>query len=218
MTTFPGSPKTLMGGFILMDAEGKTVLRSVVFQYNPDTVSRSLTPRGAKIDAGDRLEGLRLVGPPVETIKIEIELDATDRLEKPAQNLETVRSGIGPELAELETIISPATADIDAANRMALTGTLEVLPMPSPLVLLVLGTNRTIPVRITEFSVVEEAFDTQLNPIRARVSLGLRALSIDDLAFGTKGAEVFMASAKRREKLATRKPPALQSLGVRGAP
>jgi hypothetical protein len=218
MTTFPGSPKTLMGGFILMDAEGKTVLRSVVFQYNPDTVSRSLTPRGAKIDAGDRLEGLRLVGPPVETIKIEIELDATDRLEKPAQNLETVRSGIGPELAELETIISPATADIDAANRMALTGTLEVLPMPSPLVLLVLGTNRTIPVRITEFSVVEEAFDTQLNPIRARVSLGLRALSIDDLAFGTKGAEMFMASAKRREKLATRKPPALQSLGVRGAP
>jgi hypothetical protein len=82
----------------------------------------------------------------------------------------------------------------------------------------VLGTNRTIPVRITEFSVVEEAFDTQLNPIRARVSLGLRALSIDDLAFGTKGAEMFMASAKRREKLATRKPPALQSLGVRGAP
>jgi hypothetical protein len=218
MTTFPRSPKTLAGGFILMDAEGKTVLRTIVFQYNPDTLTRSLTPRGAKIDAGDRLEGLRLVGPPVETIKLEIELDATDRLEKPAANPETVQNGIVPELAELETMISPAAADLDAANRLAETGTLEVLPLPSPLVLLVLGVNRTIPVRITDFSITEEAFDTQLNPIRARIGLGMRALSIDDLAFGTKGAELFMTAAKRREKLANRKPPAVQSLGLKGAP
>jgi hypothetical protein len=218
MTTFPRSPKTLAGGFILMDAEGKTVLRTIVFQYNPDTLTRSLTPRGAKIDAGDRLEGLRLVGPPVETIKLEIELDATDRLEKPAANPETVQNGIVPELAELETMISPAAADLDAANRLAETGTLEVLPLPSPLVLLVLGVNRTIPVRITDFSITEEAFDTQLNPIRARIGLGMRALSIDDLAFGTKGAELFMTAAKRREKLANRKPPAVQSLGLKGVP
>jgi hypothetical protein len=218
MTTFPGSPKTLMGGFILMDVEGKTVLRTIVFQYNPDTLTRSLTPRGAKAEAGDRLEALRLVGPPVETIKLEIELDATDRLEKPASNPETARNGITPELAELETMISPATADLDAANRMAQTGTLEVLPMPSPLVLLVLGANRTVPVRITDLSITEEAFDTQLNPIRARVGVNMRSLSIDDLAFGTKGAELFMTAAKRREKLATRKPPAVQSLGLKGAP
>jgi hypothetical protein len=218
MTTFPGSPKTLKGGFILMDAEGKTVLRTVAFQYNPDTLSRTLTPRGAKIDAGDRLEGLRLVGPPVETIKMDIELDATDRLEKPKDNPETVQNGIAPELADLETIISPATADLTAANQLALTGTLEVLPLPSPLVLLVLGTNRTLPVRITEFSIVEEAFDTRLNPIRARVSLGMRALSIDDLAFGSKGAELFMVAAKRREKLSQRKPPSVQALGLPGAP
>jgi hypothetical protein len=218
MTTFPGSPKTLTGGFILMDAEGKAVLRTVVFQYNPDSLSRTLAPRGAKIDAGDRLEGLRLIGPPTETIKLEIELDATDRLERPSQNPATVQNGIAPELAELETIISPSVADIDAANRMALTGTLEVLPMPSPLVLLVLGANRTLPVRITDYSVVEEAFDTELNPIRARVTLGMRALSIDDLAFGSRGAELFLAGAKRRESLATRKPPVLQSFGLRGAP
>ena len=218
MSTFPGAPKTLTGGFILMDADGKVVQRTVLFQYNPDTVSRSLTVRGAKIDAGDRLEGLRLVGPPAETIKIEIELDATDRLEKPKENAETVRSGIGPELAELETMITPATADIQSTNRSALTGTLEVLPMPSPLILLVLGPNRVLPVRVTEFSVVEEAFDTQLNPIRARVSLGMRALSIDDLAFGTRGAELYMAAARRREQLASRKPPITQAFGLRGAP
>lgn len=218
MTTFPGSPRTLMGGFVLMDAEGKAVLRTIVFQYNPDTLSRTLTPRGAKIDAGDRLEGLRLIGPPVETIKFDIELDATDRLEKPASNPETVTNGIAPELAELEATLSPATADLISANQLAQTGTLEVLPMPSPLVLLVLGANRTMPVRITDFSIVEEAFDTQLNPIRARVSLNMRVLSIDDLAFGTKSAELFMAGATRREKLAGRKPPAVQSLGLKGAP
>ena len=207
-----------MGGFVLMDAEGKAVLRTITFQYNPDTLSRTLSPRGAKIDAGDRLEGLRLIGPPVETIKFDIELDATDRLEKPANNQETVANGIAPELAELEATLSPTTADLISANQLAQTGTLEVLPMPSPLVLLVLGANRTMPVRITDFSIVEEAFDTQLNPIRARVSLNMRVLSIDDLAFGTKGAELFMAGATRREKLAGRKPPAVQSLGLKGAP
>ena len=218
MTTFPGSPKTLVGGFVLMDAEGKTVLRTVTFQYNPDTLTRTLAPRGAKAESGDRLEALRLIGPPVETIKMEIELDATDRLEHPDKNAETVANGIAPELADLETIIAPATSDVVAAGRMADTGTLEVLPLPSPLVLLVLGSNRTLPVRVTDLSVVEEAFDTKLNPIRARISLGLRVLSTDDLAFGSKGAELFLAAARRREQLAARKPPNLQALGLKSTP
>jgi hypothetical protein len=218
MTSFPGSPKTLKGGFVLMDGTGKAVLRTVAFQYNPDSLTRSLTPRGAKIDAGDRLEGLRLVGPPIETIKIDIEFDATDRLEHPGSNAETVKNGIAPELADLETIITPDPADIAAADALARSGTLEVLPLPSPLVLLALGKNRLIPVRITEFSVVEEAFDTQLNPIRARISLGMRALNIDDLAFGSKGAELFMVAARRRDTLSRRKPPSMQALGLTGVP
>jgi hypothetical protein len=218
MTSFPGSPRTLKGGFVLMDADGKAVMRTVAFQYNPDSLSRTLTPRGAKADAGDRLEGLRLVGPPIETIKIEIEIDATDRLEHPGSNADTVANGIAAELAELEMIISPAPDDIAAADGLARNGTLEVLPLPSPLVLLALGRNRLIPVRITEFSVVEEAFDTQLNPIRARVSLGMRALSIDDLAFGSKGAELFMVAARRRDQMAKRRPPNMQALGLTGVP
>jgi len=218
MTSFPGSPKTLKGGFIVMDPDGKVVLRTIAFQYNPDALTRTLTPRGAKIDTGDRLEGLRLVGPPTETIKLEIELDATDRLEHPASNRETVENGIAPELADFETIVSPSAANIVAAEALARSGALEVLPLPSSLLLLVLGTNRTLPVRITEFSIVEEAFDVRLNPVRARIGLGLRVLSIDDLAFGSKGAELFMVAARRREKLATRKPPNMQSFGLTRAP
>lgn len=218
MTSFPGSPRTLKGGFALMDSEGKQVLRTVAFQYNPDALTRTLTPRGAKVDSGDRLESLRLVGPPIEMMKIDIELDATDRLELAAANATTRENGIAPELADLETMISPATADLDAANRLAAQGTLEILPLPSPMVVLVLGANRVVPVRITEFSITEEAFDTRLNPIRARVSLGMRVLSIDDLAFGSKGAELFMTAARRREQLARRQPPNLQALGLARVP
>jgi len=218
MSGFPGSPKTLKGGFVEMDSEGKQVQRTVAFQYNPVTLSRTLAPRAAKGDSGDRLEGLRLVGPPAETMKIEIELDGTDRLERPDDNPETVANGIAPELADLEMMVAPGSAALEAANRLALTGTIEVLPLPSPMLLLVLGANRTLPVRINDFSIVEEEFDVNLNPIRARVSLGLRLLSIDDLAYGSKGAELFMVALKRREQLARRKPPAIQSLGLKNAP
>ncbi len=218
MSSFPDSPRTLKGGFILMDAEGKTVLRTVSFQYNPDTLTRSMVPRAAKIDAGDRLEGLRLVGPPVETYKFDIEYDATDALEFPGSNQEAVKNGVAPQLADLETIITPATADIAAADALARTGALEVMPLPSPLLLLVLGANRTLPVRVNDYSIVEEAFDGRLNPIRARVSISLRALSIDDLAFGSKGAALYMVGAKRREALAKRQPPSMQALGLKSAP
>jgi hypothetical protein len=218
VTTFPGSPKTLAGGLILMDAAGKAVMRTVVFQYNPDTLTRSIAPRSAKAESGDRLEALRLVGPPVETYKLDIELDATDRLEHPDQNPETIASGIVPELADLETIVVPATADLAAASRLADSGTLEVLPLPSPLVLLVLGTNRILPVRVTDMSIVEESFDRLLNPIRARVSITLRVLSSDDLTTGSKGSELFLAAARRREQLAARKPPNVQAFGLKAAP
>jgi len=218
MTSFPRSPKTLKGGFIKMDAEGRQVLRTIAFQYNPDSLSRTLAPRAAKADGGDRLEALRLTGPPVETIKLDIEIDATDLLEHPGDNPETLSSGIGQQLAELEMMIVPASADLEAAARLALTGTIEVLPLPSPMLLLVLGANRTLPVRVTDFAVVEEQFDVNLNPIRAKVSLGLRLLTSDDLPYGSKGAELFMVALKRRQKLAERKPPSVQALGLKSAP
>jgi hypothetical protein len=218
MSGFPGSPRTLAGGFIEMDAEGKRVLRTIAFQFNPVTLSRTLTPRSAKIDSGDRLEGLRLTGPPVETMKLDIELDGIDRLEKPGDNPDTVANGIAPDLASLEMMVTPGSADLEASNRLALTGTIEVLPLPSPMLLLVLGANRTLPVRITDFSIVEEAFDVNLNPISAKVSLGLRLLSIEDLAYGSKGAELFMVALKRREQMAGSRSSSVQSLGLSSAP
>ncbi|PZG99173.1 hypothetical protein C1I97_24250 [Streptomyces sp. NTH33] len=218
MTTFPGSPRTVRGGFVVMDSDGRAVVRTIPFQYNPETLTRTLTPRGASADTGDRLEALRLVGPPVETMKLEIVLDATDRLEKPDRNPTTVAEGIAADLAELETMISPATADLVAAEALARRGTLEILPLPSPLLLLVLGVNRTLPVRITEFTVTEEAFDTRLNPVLARVGLGVRVLSFDDLPPGSKGAELFLTAVRRRERLAGRRGAGIQNVGLSRVP
>ena len=218
MTTFPGAPQVLKGGFVVMDADGKRVIRVVNFQYNPDALTRALAPRGAKTEMGDRLEGLRLVGMPVETLKLDVEFDATDRLEKPQSNRDAVENGLSADLAALEILIAPRVADTAQAQSLADAGTLEILPLPSPLILLVLGRNRLLPVRITDFSVIEEAFDQRLNPIRARVSLGMRVLSTEDLAWGTKGAELFRAAQNRREKLANARQTPIQALGLTGSP
>jgi hypothetical protein len=75
--------------------------------------------------------------------------------------------------------------------------------------------NRVVPVRITEFSVMEELFDTALNPIRAKVSLGLRVLSINDLDFSSRGGSLFMVYQQRRERLAAMAPAGqLTTLGI----
>ena len=78
-------------------------------------------------------------------------------------------------------------------------GTLEILPLEAPLTLFVWSKQRVVPVRVTEFSITEEAFDVALNPIRAKVSLGLRVLAIDDLGFTHRGGTLFMAYLRNKE-------------------
>jgi hypothetical protein len=60
-----------------------------------------------------------------------------------------------------------------------------------------------MPVRLTDFSVTEEAFDTQLNPIRVKVSLSLRVLSVTDLGFDHRGSSVYLAYQRTKEAFAT---------------
>lgn len=218
MSTFPGSPQLLKGGIVLLDPESGTVQRTIVLQYNPETVSRTLTPQAASGE-GDRSEALRLKGPPIETIKLEASIDATDQLEFPAQNANTVQLGIQPQLAALETILYPASGTLQLNNTLASAGTLEITPATAPLTLFVWGQQRIVPVRITEFSVVEEAFDPALNPILAKVSLGLRVLSINDLDFNSKGGSLFMVYHQARERLAQKTAAGtFGALGIGGIP
>src|SRR5262249_5131541 len=159
------------------------------------------------------LEATRLKGPPAETIKLDAEIDAADQLEFPEQNDDAVQSGVLPELSALETVVSPESGALQDAEKLAATGTLEILPLPAPLVLFVWGQKRVLPVRITDFSILEEAFDANLNPIRAKVSLTLRVFSVDDVAADTRAAGFAKAALQTKEQFAKRQPATLQALG-----
>ena len=205
MTTFAGAPRILKAAIVLIDP-GTGILPSplvIALQYNPDALSRSLQIKGVG-EGGAHSEALRLKGPPVETIKLEAEIDATDQLELPDQNQSTVEFGIFPQLSVLETIVYPTSRQLSANDRAASQGVLEIIPMETPLALFVWSKSRVLPVRVTELSITEEAFDTKLNPIRAKVSLGLRVLSVDDLGFAHKGGNLFMNHLAQKEQFAAK--------------
>ncbi len=219
-TSFPGSPRLVRGGIVTMDPNTSTVLGVIALQYNPDSLSRSLqiqsVPGGTD---GVRMDALRLRGPAVETIKIEAELDATDQLEFPDQYPLAVQFGLHPQLAQLEMLVNPTVETLTADDNLANSGTLEIIPLEQPLTLFVWSKSRVVPVRLTDFSVTEEAFDPNLNPIRAKVSLGMRVLNVDDLGFQHPGGRMFMTYLGNKEQLAARAPNvAITVLGLAGLP
>ena len=213
MSTFPGSPRILKGGIALIDPVSAAVQRIIVMQYNPDTVTRTLQPQGVS-DSADRSEALRLKGPAVETIKLEAEIDATDQLERGDSG--TAEVGILPQLSALEGVVNPPANQLQDENRLAQAGTLEVAPMVTSLAVFIWSKNRVAPVRVTDFSITEEAFDVNLNPIRAKVSVSMRVLTVNELGFDSKGGSLFMSYLRQKESLAARARGSLSALGIQG--
>jgi hypothetical protein len=198
----PFSPRLLKCGLVQVEPGTGQVLRTISLQYNPDTLTRSLQVQAASAGGGqNQSEALRLKGPAIETIKLEAEIDAAELLDDPTANPVAVTLGIHPQLAALEELLEPRAADLQANDTLANSGVLEVLPVEAPLTLFVWSKQRVVPVRVTDLSVTEEAFDINLNPIRAKVSLGLRVLSVDDLGFGQRGGTLFMAYLRNKEAL-----------------
>ena len=215
--SFPRSPRLLKGGVVLVDAASGAIQRIVALQYNPDSITRTLQAVSMGTESANRSEATRLKGPPVETVKLEVELDATDLLESGDEP--TAQAGLHPQIAALESVVYPTAAQLIAVDKLASSGTLEIAPMLAPLTLFIWSQHRIVPVRITEFSVTEEAFDAQLNPIRARLSLGMRVLSVDDLGFRQRGGTLFMAYLQGKERLAARsRGGTLGTLGLTGLP
>lgn len=201
----------------MVDPQTGAVLRIIPLQYNPDTLTRSFQIKGVGAEGGDRIEALRLKGPPVETIKVEAEIDATDQLEE--ADRQTRQAGLHPLLSALEVLIYPDSARLQANNAEAGSGNLEIVAVEAPLTVFVFGPKRIAPVRITELSITEEAFDTSLNPIRAKISLGMRVLTIDDIGFAERGGGLFISYLKAKEQLSTEyKSGAFGTLGITGLP
>ena len=198
MTTFPNSPRLINGAIVGLDALSPRP-SVIIFQYNPDTVTRTLTAltSGENPDQG---EVLRLKGPPQESIKLDVEIDAADQLEKavpPATML-----GLYPALAAPELLLYPPSKRMIANEALLNIGIIEVIQPEAPLTVFAWGRNRVLPVRLTQFTITEEAFDPQLNPIRAKVSLDLRVLTYQDLGLASRGGALHLAQHVAKEMLA----------------
>lgn len=199
MTTFPGSPRLIKGALIGVDPLNP-LASTVVFQYNPDTMTRRLEARAVSQE-GDRSEAFRLTGAPKETITLSIEIDATDQLEQASPLAVTM--GLNPTLAALEMMLYPKAASVFINDALAVVGTIEVIPIDGPMILFVWGPTRVLPVRLTSFSITEEAYDTLLNPIRAKVELSLAVLSYHDLSLLSPARALFLAHHIAKEIMAT---------------
>lgn len=212
MTSSPISPRLLKGAIVGMDPMNP-LASVVVFQYNPDTMTRRLEARAAGGEDGDRSEAFRLMGPPKETISLNIEVDAADQLEE--GNPLAVASGVSPALAALEMLLYPKSAKVIAEAVLAQAGNIEIIPPEAPLTLFVWGPTRVLPVRLTSLSIIEEAYDPLLNPIRARADISLYVLSYADLKVDHPGYTLFLAHQTAKEALATTNIAAsVQNMGV----
>jgi hypothetical protein len=198
MTTFPGSPRLQKGAIIGLDPFNP-LASVIVFQYNPDTLTRTVTAQTSGGNA-DRGEALRLKGPPQETIRLDVELDAADQLEQAQEPATSM--GIYPSLAALEMLLYPKSGLVIANEVLLSFGVIEVIPPEAPMTLLVWGAKRIVPVRLTELSITEEAFAPNLNPIRARVGMSLKVLTYQDLGLLSPGGAAFMAHQVVKEAMA----------------
>lgn len=200
MTTFPRSPRLLRGGIALLDVASDKVLRVIALQYNPDTLSRTLAPQAVGGEGGgDRSQVLRLKGPPVETYKLEAEIDAADQMELGSGIVG--QFGIAPQIAALETIGYPPVAQLQSNRELSQQGRLEIAPIEMPLTIFIWSQQRIVPVRLTDLSITEESFDPLLNPLRAKLSLSMRVLSVSDLGFDHRGSGLYLRYQQQKETL-----------------
>lgn len=204
---FPRSPKFLKGALVAYESQFLgPVPNIIVFQYNPAQLSRTLARRAPAPEPGNvgaaREDVQRELGPPVETINLTMELDAADQLGEPERHPHIVVHGLQPALAALELLLYPPSTQVLLRRTLAQAGTAQACPPDVPLVLFVWGPSRVLPVRLTSFSVTEEAFDQNLNPIRAKVELGMRVLTYMELQETSVGYSAYLASQAQKEVLA----------------
>lgn len=172
----------------------------VAFQYNPSTLRRSLAPFTVGGQEGDRTEEPRYAGAPAETITVQVQIDATQGLAQ-GDALSTA-SGIYAQLAALELLIYPPSTQVIQNDALLANGALEVVPIVAPRTLFVWGPSRVLPVRLMSYSVTEELFDQNLNPLRATVDLTLRVLTYSDLPTSSPDYHQFLVYQQSMEQIA----------------
>lgn len=191
----------------------------IIFQYNPESLTRSLTPwqppskrvfaeydekgnlkNESELKAyNEQLAKLSQPYDPTETFNLTLELDATDALEQPDSHPVAVATGVSDWLAAIEMLLYPpgdsllggllgsvSGAVSFSAGGLSVGGgaspdTEQLSRKDAPIVLFFWGPGRIVPVRITTMSIEEQQFSPLLYPTRAKVTLGIRVLDLDDL-------------------------------------
>lgn len=170
---FTRSPKLQKGAFVeLGEDKSNPAANIIAFQYNPETMSRSLSPSSEKESGRRRKKKKAEPFDPDETIDLALELDAADDLEEPDQHPQAVESGVADRIAAMEMLMYPISDSEDGD---------EIKRTNVPVILFVWGEGRILPVQITSFKVDEEAFSPTLFPIRAKVTVGLKVISEQSL-------------------------------------
>lgn len=206
-SNFPRSPTFLKGALVAYESQFLGPIPNViVFQYNPTQLTRRLANRAPASSSQQtsqaRADAYRVQGPPVETITLAVELDAVDQLEEPSTHPHTVVLGLNPALAALELLLYPSTTQILLNQALAQAGTANIAEADIPMVLLVWGPSRVLPVRLTSFSITEQAFDQKLNPIQAKVDLGLKVMTYMELESASLARTAYIVSQVQKEAMA----------------
>jgi hypothetical protein len=204
---FPRSPQFLKGALVSFPSQFLgPVPNVIVFQYNPDELRRTLGARATPPDPSSagaaRQDAYRAQGSPVETISLSVVLDATDQLAEPQRHPSTVQFGLHPALAAMELLLYPPSRQRLQQELLAIAGGSQVSSSDLPLTLLVWGKSRVVPVRLISLSVTEQAFDQQLNPIRAKVDLSMRVLTDMELKETSLGRSAYLVYQGQKEVLA----------------
>jgi hypothetical protein len=111
-------------------------------------------------------------------------------------------ASIYPQLAALELLIFPKSANVISNTALLEAGTIEIIPYSAPTTLFVWGPKRVVPVRVNSFAITEQAFDTSLTPIRATVNLNMRVLTYSDLGAGTREFSQYLVYQQTLEAMA----------------
>jgi hypothetical protein len=214
------SPWLLKGALIYFGAPMLIpVPNIIVFQYNPETMTRTLTPWQppakrvvAEYDEHGNLKNeselkaynetlAKLSQPydPAETFSLVLELDATDALEHPETHPVAVATGVADRLAAIEMLLYPPGDSLLGGLLGSVSGSVsfsagglsiggsagadseQLQRKDAPIVLFFWGPGRIVPVRITTLSIEEQQYSPLLYPTRAKATIGLRVLDLDDL-------------------------------------
>jgi hypothetical protein len=195
----PNNPPLQKGALVTSDPLNPPP-RTIAFQYNPESLRRTLQPQVVGGEQNDRSQMVRFSGAPIETFTLEVELDSVDASGVASTTVQG--DGVLPTLYALELLAYPTSGSVTSAAGQLSMGIMEVAPAAAPLTLFVFGGRRVVPVQVMQYDIVEQAFDARLTPIRATVSLTLRALSYSDLATSAPGYAQFLAYQRTKESLA----------------